>query len=90
MGFNLYMYFKLATLFQNIKSCYHIPQCYLVIGLSIIRGRCGRDNMVGGFTTTTVNPGHCKVYSIQLYLIKLVSDLWLIGDFVRALPFLHQ
>jgi hypothetical protein len=36
--------------------------------------------MVGGFTTTKVNPGHCKVYSIQLYVIKLVSDLWLVGD----------
>jgi len=52
MGLNLYMYFKLATLFQNIKSCHHIRRCYPIIGLLIIRGRRGRDRMVVGFTTT--------------------------------------
>ena len=50
------------------------------------RGRRGHDCMVVGFTTTCAisaitakvvnsNPVHGEVYSIQHYLIKLVSDL---------------
>ena len=49
-------------------------------------GRYGRDRMVDGFTTTcsisaiiikvaSLNSGHGKVYSIQCYVIKFVSDL---------------
>ena len=71
MGLNLYMYFKLTTLFQNIESSHRIRQCCPVIGLLIIKGRRGRDRMVVGFTTTKVNPGHGKVYSIQLYIVPV-------------------
>jgi hypothetical protein len=34
------------------------------------------------------NPVHDKVYSIQLYVIKFVSDLWQDGGFLRVLRFL--
>jgi len=32
-------------------------------------------------------PAHGKVYSIQHYLIKFVSDLRQVGDFLRVLRF---
>jgi len=49
-------------------------------------GRYGRDRMVDGFTITcsisaitikvaSLNSAHGKVYSIQCYVIKFVSDL---------------
>jgi hypothetical protein len=31
------------------------------------------------------NPVHGKVYSIQLYVIKFVSDLWQVGGLLRIL-----
>ena len=45
--------------------------------LLLVRGRRGHDHMVVGFTTTyaiSSNPVHGKVYSIQHYVIKFVSD----------------
>ena len=57
---------------------------------SHLRGRCGRDHMIVGFTTTFVvhvqsvpittkvvssNSVHGEVYMIQHYVIKFVSDL---------------
>ena len=59
-------------------------------------GRRGRDRMVIGFTTTYAisayrpiptkvvgsNPVHGEVYSIQLYVIKFVSDLRQVGGFL--------
>ena len=51
----------------------------LAISKHHIRGRHGRDRMVVGFTITakvvSSNPVHCKVYSIQHFVIKFVSDL---------------
>ena len=35
----------------------------------------------------SLNPAHGEVYSIQLYVIKFVSDLWQVGGFVRLLRF---
>ena len=60
-----------------------------------MRGRCGRDCMVVGFTnylcnlhiTTNVvssNPANGKVYTIQHYVIKFVSDLRQVGGFLRV------
>jgi hypothetical protein len=54
--------------------------------------------MVVGFTITyatgakvaSSNPFHCKVYSIQLYVIKFVSDLLQVGGFLRVLWFPPQ
>jgi hypothetical protein len=57
--------------------------------------------MVAGFTTTCAisayhpkvvswNPVHCKVYSIQLYVIKFVSDLRQGGGFLRVLWFVSS
>ena len=62
----------------------------------MIRGLRGRDRMVIGFTTTYAisaylpiptkvvgsNPVHGEVYSIQLYVIKFVSDLRQVGGFL--------
>jgi hypothetical protein len=36
------------------------------------------------------NPAHGEVYSIQHYVIKLVSDLWQVGGFLEYSGFLHQ
>ena len=36
------------------------------------------------------NPAHGEVYSIQLYLIKFVSDLRQVGGFLRLLWFPPQ
>jgi hypothetical protein len=43
-------------------------------------------------TTTIVssNPAHGKVYSIQHYMIKFVSDLRQVGGFIRVLWFRHD
>jgi hypothetical protein len=35
----------------------------------------------------SLNPAHGKVYSIQYYVIKFVSDLWQVGCFLWALQF---
>ena len=42
------------------------------------------------FTTNVVNSNlaHGKVYSIQHYVIKFVSDLRQVGGFLGVLPFL--
>ena len=32
---------------------------------------------------TTLNHAHVEVYSIQHYVIKFISDLWQVGDFLR-------
>jgi len=62
-------------------------------------GRCGRDHMVVGFTTTcaisayhhtkvvSLNIVHGEVYSIQHYVIKFVSDLRQVDGFLRVLRF---
>ena len=33
------------------------------------------------------NPAHGEMYSMQLYVIKFVSDLRQVGDFLRVLQF---
>jgi hypothetical protein len=62
-------------------------------------GRCGRDCMVDGFTTTYMqsvpitskllssNPVHGEVYLIQHYVIKFVSDLRQVCGFLQVLRF---
>jgi hypothetical protein len=59
----------------------------------------GRDRMIVGLTTTyaisdcittnvvSSNSVHGMVYSIQYYVIKLVSDLRQVGGFLRVLRF---
>ena len=62
------------------------------------RGRCGRDRMIVGITTTCAisafhhkvvssNPVHGKVDSIQHYMIKFASDLQQVCGFRRVLGF---
>ena len=62
----------------------------------ICRGRCRRDHMLVAFTTTytisayhhnivSSNPSHGKVYSIQHYVIKFVSDLRQVSGFLLVL-----
>ena len=61
-----------------------------------VRGRRGSDRMVVGFTTymqsvpittkvASSNHAHREDYSIQHYVIKCVSDLRQIGDFLWVL-----
>ena len=61
-------------------------------------GRRGRDRMIVGFTTTyasvpittnvvIANPAHGEMYSIQHYVIKLVSDLRQVCGFLQVLRF---
>ena len=38
----------------------------------------------------STNPAHCEVNPIQLYVIKFVSDLWLVGVFLQELRFPHN
>ena len=63
----------------------------------MVQGRRGRDRMdlqlhVQSVPITTrvvsSNPIHGKVYSIQHYVIKIVSDLRQVSDFHRVLQFL--
>ena len=68
---------------------------YIVI---VRRGSHGHDRMNVGFTTicaisahhivVSLNPARGEVYSIQYYVIKLVSDLQQVGGFLRVLRFL--
>ena len=56
-----------------------------------IRGRHGRDRMQSMHITTTVVsslPAHDVVCSIQHYVIKFVSDLRYVGDFLWV-PLFH-
>ena len=57
-----------------------------------------RDRMVFGFTTTCIisvyhhysydsNPPQGEIYSIQQYVIKIVSDLLQDGSFLRVFQF---
>jgi len=57
-----------------------------------VRGRRDRYYIVVGFTTTytkvvSSNPTHGEVYSMQQYVIKVVSDLLQFGGFLRVLRF---
>jgi hypothetical protein len=51
-----------------------------------------RDHHMQSVSITTnvvsSNPAHGEVYSIQLYVIKFVSDLWEVGGFLWLLRFL--
>ena len=60
--------------------------------------RRGRDRIVVGVTTicaisayptnvVSSNPANGEVYSIQHYVIKFLSDLRQVGDFLRVLRF---
>jgi len=80
-------YLPLTALETNNKIAYYLNKIQgTLLGFTVtVRGRHSRDHMVVGFTTvksmsitTTVvssNPVHGEVYSIQYYVIKLVSDL---------------
>jgi hypothetical protein len=49
--------------------------------LCILRGCHGHDRMV------SLNPAYGKVYPIQLYVMKLVSDFQQVSGFFRVLRF---
>jgi len=66
----------------------HLCLSYFLYSLG---ARRGRDSMIVGFITTTnvrsSNPVHGEVYSIQHYVMKFVSDLQQVGDFLRVFRF---
>ena len=62
---------------------------------SFERARHGRDRIVVGFITYAMpittnvassNPAHCEVYSIQYYVMKLVSNVWQVSLFSPGTP----
>jgi len=85
--------FKIPVFMAQILYIYKLKHSFY------LRGRRGRDQMVVGFTTLSVqsvpittyvvssNTVHGKVYSIQHYMIKFVSDLRQVGGFLRVLWF---
>jgi hypothetical protein len=65
-----------------------------MIGIDMIRNNRIYGNTHGKITSQSdstdlikSNPTHGKVYSIQHYVIKFVSDLRQAGGFLRVLPF---
>ena len=61
-----------------------------------VRGLCGHDHMVVGFTMQRVpiatevvssNPAQTRCTQIQYYVIKFVSDLRQVGGFLWVLWF---
>ena len=75
----------------------NVCACKLITNHIICRGHCGHDCMVFEFTPNTaivlittkvlsLNPVHGKLYAIQHYMIKFVSDLRQFGGFLRFPP----
>ena len=81
-------------MFYLLRQAYITDILYYTFKHYYLRGHRGRDHMVAGFiavpiTTNVVssNPVHGEVHSIQLYVIKFVSYLRLVGGFLRVLRF---
>ena len=53
------------------------------LSLSFLCIHFGHDRMV----VVSLNPTHGEVYSIQVYVIKFVSDLWQVSDFFWVIQF---
>jgi len=77
---------------------FYVKICICLICEIIYWNRGSYDHMVIGFTTTCAisanptkvvssNPVHGKVYSIQHYVIKFVSDLRQVSGFLWVLKF---
>ena len=67
-----------------------------IVDMDFLGGCRGRYSMIYNppiksvpITTRVVisNLAHCEVYSIQLYVIKFVSDLWQVGGFLQVFLF---
>ena len=79
-------------LHENFKNDNMKSNIFIHINLNsfVIRDCRGGDRMVVGFTTNCtisdysreLEPGHGEVYLIQHYVIKFVSDLRQVGDFL--------
>jgi hypothetical protein len=73
-----------------IQDAFLYPQIlapYSIMGdTKLSHGRCIYNQCV---TTNVVssNPAHVEAYSIQHYVIKFVSDLRQVGDFLQVLLF---
>ena len=68
---------EIRSIFSFLCSVLQIIDCPFVLSILDTRDYRGRDRMVVGFTTKLLisNPVHGKVYWIQHYVIKFVSDL---------------
>ena len=86
---------------RSVYTCYIAIMFHFLTFFFYYPDHCGRDRMVVEFTTTygirayhnfivISNPTYNEMYSIQLYLIKFVSDLWQDSGFLQVLPFPHQ
>ena len=94
MGVITFFYTSILEIF--VVTIFVILDIALTTSSNLLRG-C-RDHMVVGFTTTyelvsittkvvSLNPAHGKVYSIQQYVIRFVSDLRQIIGFLLVLRF---
>ena len=81
--------------FHGPKPTFLVKWCRHVRISTRVRGRRGHEHMVVGFTTTYAtsiynhqrsNPAHGVVYSLQHHVIKFVSNLRLVDDFLQVLP----
>jgi hypothetical protein len=86
----------LLPLENDSDLIYYLWRMTLILSItSRLRGRCGRNRMVVGFTTTcpistnvvSSNPAQGKVYSIQHYMIQLPSDLRQVSGFLQVFRF---
>ena len=87
----------LDTILCN-KVCLNCDRSTSDMTYIILRGLRGRYRLVFGFTTTSANSAychkavnsnhaHCEVYSMQLYVIKFVSDIRQLASFLLVLRF---
>ena len=78
---------KILSVTNTRGKVIYICRVNIIFNQAIYRGRCSRDCIVVGFTTTysmisepiktnvmSLNPSHGEAYSIQHYVIKFVSD----------------
>ena len=90
---------QLKAALEGVVQLIEDEDCVSYTSFQLIHwGRCDRDYVVVGFTTTcAISAYHhwssefesrsIKVYSIQHYVIKFVSDLWQVCGFLCVLWF---
>jgi hypothetical protein len=92
----LHLQFNFICQETSMKQIYLVVFSYCWIHFICNGGRRGRDRMVVGFITTyAISAYHhwcCEfesrsVWDVQHYVIKVVSDLWQVGGFLRVLQF---
>jgi hypothetical protein len=68
------------VLFCSSSFCVLCPQFCRVSGLPIL------DCSISGFSKVYLISAYSQVYWTQLYVIKIVNDLWQVCGFLQFLP----